>query len=52
MVIPSLTDDAATEKFGSFEVADVPSGKRYIRMTVRTEDRCYNLKGHRPVCSL
>lgn len=34
MVVPSISDDAAKEKFGSFDVAEVPSGKRYIRMTV------------------
>ena len=36
MVVPSLTDEAAKEKFGSFEVVPVPSGKQYIRMTVIT----------------
>lgn len=34
MVVPTLSDDAAKEKFGTFDVVDVPSGKRYIRMTV------------------
>lgn len=33
MVVPTLSDDVATEKFGSFDVIEVPSGKRYIRMT-------------------
>jgi len=35
MVVPTLSNEAAKEKFGSFEVVDVPSGKQYIRMTVR-----------------
>jgi len=33
MVVPTLSDAQATEKFGSFDVTEVPSGKRYIRMT-------------------
>lgn len=35
MVVPTLSNEAAKEKFGNFEVVDVPSGKQYIRMTVR-----------------
>lgn len=33
MVLPTLTDDQAKEKFGSFEVVDVPSKKPYMRTT-------------------
>jgi 1-Cys peroxiredoxin 6 len=33
MVVPTLSDDQAKEKLGSFDVVDVPSGKRYIRLT-------------------
>jgi len=34
MVVPSLSDEVAKEKFGKFDVVSVPSGKPYIRMTV------------------
>lgn len=33
MVLPTLTDEAARSKFGTFHVVEVPSGKHYIRMT-------------------
>lgn len=33
MVLPTISDDAAKDKFGTFDVVEVPSGKRYIRMT-------------------
>jgi len=33
MVLPTLTDDQATENFGSFDVVEVPSEKRYMRLT-------------------
>lgn len=36
MVIPALSDEAAKEKLGGFDVVQVPSGKPYIRMTVPT----------------
>jgi len=33
MVLPTLSDEAARSKFGNFDVVEVPSGKKYIRMT-------------------
>jgi len=33
MVVPAMSDEAAKEKLGGFEVVAVPSGKPYIRMT-------------------
>lgn len=33
MVLPTLSDEAAKEKFGNFDVVQVPSEKRYMRMT-------------------
>ncbi|KAK3241397.1 hypothetical protein CYMTET_48837 [Cymbomonas tetramitiformis] len=33
MVVPSLSDEEAVRKLGGFEVTEVPSGKKYIRMT-------------------
>ncbi len=35
MVLPTISDEAAKAKFGDFTVVDVPSGKRYLRITVR-----------------
>ena len=37
MVLPTLSDDQAKEKFGSFDVVEVPSKKPYMRMTVRVD---------------
>jgi 1-Cys peroxiredoxin 6 len=34
MVVPSLSDEDAKKKLGSFVTTEVPSGKKYIRMTV------------------
>uniref|UniRef100_A0A7S1T8C7 Peroxiredoxin n=2 Tax=Tetraselmis chuii TaxID=63592 RepID=A0A7S1T8C7_9CHLO len=33
MVVPSLSDEDAKKKLGSFVTTEVPSGKKYIRMT-------------------
>ena len=33
MVPPSVSNEAAIEKFGSFKTIEVPSGKTYLRMT-------------------
>mmetsp|Transcript_9482 Transcript_9482/g.10991 ORF Transcript_9482/g.10991 Transcript_9482/m.10991 type:complete len:224 (-) Transcript_9482:425-1096(-) len=33
MVVPTLSDDEANKTLGGFEVTEVPSGKKYLRMT-------------------